>query len=113
LPLAEVVRFRDIEIRPLETPHGDTEHYSYLVTWEGKRFYFTGDTDSLDRLLSVKELDVAFVTPWLLEQARERGKQIPARKVVVYHHRADEKVPLCPNCLVPRPGENFRLETKR
>ena len=49
LDLKEGVRFGPIRIHPVRTPHRDLEHYSYLVTWQGRRLYFVGDTTSTRR----------------------------------------------------------------
>jgi L-ascorbate metabolism protein UlaG (beta-lactamase superfamily) len=66
IPFAPKMRYRDVAIEALETPHARTGHASYLVTWHGLRLYFTGDTESVDRLLAMKNLDYAFVSPWLI-----------------------------------------------
>jgi L-ascorbate metabolism protein UlaG (beta-lactamase superfamily) len=86
LPLAPRIEYRGMLIEPVATAHADREHYSYRVTWKGLRLYFTGDTDDVEPLLKESQLDVAFVSPWLLEAARERRARIGARRVVVYHH---------------------------
>ncbi len=109
IPFAPRMRYRDIEIEPLATPHGKIEHTSYLVTWHGLRLYFTGDTDSADRLLAMKNLDVAFVSPWLIEAVAARKGRIDARQVVCYHHQTGEKVPAFQNRIVPAQGETLTL----
>ena len=78
--------------RPSARRTATIEHSSYLVTWHGRRLYFTGDTDSADQLLAMKDLDVAFVSPWLIEAVAEKNGRIDARRVVCYHHQTDEKV---------------------
>jgi Xaa-Pro aminopeptidase len=112
LPLAPRIAFRGIEIQPVETPHARIGHDSYLVTWHGARLYFTGDTDSTDALLAQRDLDAAFVSPWLLEAVANRNATIDARRVVVYHHRAGERAPDAPNRVVPRQGDAIRIETR-
>lgn len=39
------VRFGGQSVTFFATPHGDVEHYSFLLEWGDKRLYFTGDTD--------------------------------------------------------------------
>ena len=68
------VRWEGIVIHPRATPHAALEHYSYVVEWNGLRLYFTGDTDDTAALLAVKDLDVAFVSPWLLRAIQRRGQ---------------------------------------
>ena len=113
IPFASEMAYRGIRVEALRTPHGDTDHASYLVTWHGLRLYFTGDTDSPERLLAAKDLDAAFVAPWLLEAVQQRNARIDARRVVVYHHRPGEKITPVQNALVPKPGETVDLGPPR
>ncbi len=74
IPFAPKMTYRDITIEAFPTPHGDADHASYLVEWHGVRLYFTGDTDSADQLLAMKNLDYAFVSPWLIGKiAQQKG----------------------------------------
>lgn len=100
-----------ITIDALPTPHASVGHYSYLVTWHGRRLYFTGDTDDPAQLVEMRNLDVAFVSPWLYTRAQTRGQRIDARRVVIYHQTAGERtVPGCTGaCSVPTQGETLVL----
>jgi hypothetical protein len=109
LPTAPRIEYRGIVIEPVATRHGDREHYSYRVSWNGVRLYFTGDTDDLEPLLREKDLDVAFVSPWLLEAARKRGVRVGAKSVVVYHHAEQYMGPDYQDRVLPRQGEQLRL----
>ena len=92
--------FKDIQIEALETPHARIGHYSYVVMWHGKRFFFAGDTESTDALVAEKKIDVAFVTPWLLQSVQEFGKKIDAATILIYHQAEKEKTPTCDRCKV-------------
>lgn len=109
LALTPPVRFRDIEIDPRKTAHAGLEHYSYVVTWHGLRLYFTGDAEDPADLLATPDLDVAFVSPWLLGSVHKQKGRIDARRVVVYHHQDGEKVVKHQDRIVPRPGDSFRV----
>jgi L-ascorbate metabolism protein UlaG (beta-lactamase superfamily) len=112
IALAPKMSYRDIRIEAFRTPHGDVEHYSYLVIWHGLRLYFTGDTDSAEQLLAMRDLDVAFVSPWLIEAvARQKGR-IDSRLLVAYHHRAGETIAALQNRRVPKQGETFTLDAR-
>jgi L-ascorbate metabolism protein UlaG (beta-lactamase superfamily) len=107
VPVADRVTFGAAQIEPIETPHARIGHYSYLVTWNGRRLYFSGDTESTDRLLATKNIDVAFLSPWLYQAALKRGG-LAARRVVIYHHQAGQRVPECrQGCTVPQQGETL------
>ena len=110
IPFAPKMTYRDITVEAFPTPHGDIDHASYLVTWRGLRLYFTGDTESVDQLLAMKNLDYAFVSPWLLGKVAAQKSRIDARTVVCYHHRLEDKIPPRPNQIVPKPGDTFVLE---
>lgn len=109
LALTPPVRFRDIEIEPRKTPHAGLEHFSYLVVWRGRRLYFPGDAEDPAGLLATPDLDVAFVSPWLLASVKKAGARIDARRVVVYHHQDGEKVVKHQDRQVPKQGESFVL----
>jgi L-ascorbate metabolism protein UlaG (beta-lactamase superfamily) len=109
IPFAEEMSYRGIRVRALPTPHGDIQHYSYLVLWHGRKLYFAGDTDDIGELSRQSHLDIAFVTPWQLRAMKEHGKHIPAGQVVIYHHQVDEAVPLYQDRHVLQQGESFDL----
>jgi L-ascorbate metabolism protein UlaG (beta-lactamase superfamily) len=111
LALKPEVRWERLVIRPVATSHGRVEHYSYLVEWQGTRLYFTGDTDDPAALLGARDLDVAFVSPWLLAAVGKTGARIDARQVVVYHHRAGEEVAAIQGRVLPRQGQTLVLGT--
>jgi L-ascorbate metabolism protein UlaG (beta-lactamase superfamily) len=107
LPLGRTVSFGPLAIVPIATPHRGLEHYSYRVEWSGLRLYFTGDTGDAEELLRQRDLDAAFVSPWLLRSARASGRRIDARRVVVYHHARGETIPEIQDREVPRPGDEL------
>ena len=97
-----------LRIDAIETPHAGIGHYSYVVTWRGKRLYFSGDTESPAHLVNLRDLDVAFVSPWLYRSVLKSGARIDARRVIIYHHQAGEAVPECrAGCHVPAQGERL------
>jgi L-ascorbate metabolism protein UlaG (beta-lactamase superfamily) len=110
IPFGPRMHYRVLEIEAVTTPHGNVEHASYLITWHGLRLYFTGDTEDTKALLAARDLDVAFVSPWLVEAVAKENGRIDARRVVVYHHHADEKVAGLQDRKVPKQGETFVLE---
>ena len=111
IPFAPKMTYRDITVEAFPTPHANVDHASYLVTWHGVRLYFTGDTESTDQLLATKNIDYAFVSPWLLGSVAQKKGRIDARHVICYHHRAeDNAIPDVQNRIVPRPGAVIPLE---
>ncbi|MDQ3171261.1 MAG: hypothetical protein M3Q55_14090 [Acidobacteriota bacterium] len=110
VPLEGTGTFGPMRLEALDTPHASVGHYSYIVTWHGRRLYFTGDTESTERLLAAKNLDVAFVSPWLYQAVRRARLQIDAKQIVIYHHESGQRVPECEQgCTVPRQGDVLRF----
>ena len=107
LKVGATVCFGPVVVVPLATPHAKLEHYSYRVEWSGLRFYFTGDTEDTAELLRQRDLDAAFVSPWLLRAATKGGRRIDARRIVVYHHQNDEAVPEIQGRELPRQGDEL------
>jgi L-ascorbate metabolism protein UlaG (beta-lactamase superfamily) len=101
------IPFGSVVVTPRATPHARLEHYSYLVEWSGLRLFFTGDTEDASELLRQRELDVAFVSPWLLRAVASAGRRIDARRIVVYHHGPNEAVPAIQGREVPRQGDEL------
>jgi len=99
VPFEPEIHIGDFTIVPFTTRHRDTEHYSYMITWRGHRLYFTGDTEDPTQLLAMEELDIAFVTPWLLCEVASRGATIRTRQIVL-HHQFPDRQPRA--CLSPR-----------
>jgi len=106
LPWGDSIRYGGIEVQPVATPHTDA-HVSYRVLWGGRRLYFSGDTESTEALLQERDLDVAFVSPWLLRSVIAAGQTIDADLIVVYHHLAGEEVPRGPGIHVPTQRGRF------
>jgi L-ascorbate metabolism protein UlaG (beta-lactamase superfamily) len=110
LPLSDGATFGPVQIQPIPTPHANIGHNSYLVSWHGRRLYFTGDTETIDKLLAARNLDVAFVSPWNYRSVVKKGARIDTRRVVIYHHEAGETIAECrDNCHVPRQGETIAI----
>lgn len=107
--LDSVIEFGSLSVHPVRTPHANVEHYSYLVSWHGIRIYLTGDTETADLLLAQRNLDLAVITPWLWSDVRRQGRSLDARRVVIYHHRADEAIRDCGGCWIPKSGERLSL----
>ena len=76
----------DFSIEAIETEHSlSFKHYSYLITWHGKRLYFYGDTESTEILLTIKNLDWAFIPYWIATDLNEENANIDTKIIGVYH----------------------------
>ena len=103
-------RFGPIRVQAISTPHAGLEHYSHVISWNGVRIYLPGDTEETTSLTEARNLDVAFVTPWMLRTAERQGARIDARRVIVVHHEAGENVRPYRGSIVPRQGQVFILQ---
>ncbi len=99
-----------LRVQALATPHSDVEHFSYVIEWHGRRFYFSGDTEDPSTVLAQQSLDIAFVSPWIYKAVHSRGARIDADRIVIYHHTTGERVALCTTpCEVPAQGARWSL----
>jgi hypothetical protein len=111
IPVEPVIRFKDLVIQPDATPHYFApEHYSYLVTWHGKRLYFVGDTETPAYILPLEDIDVLFITPWLIRTLERQGLRLDAKQLVVYHQKVGEEIPPFQDYLWMEQGASITLE---
>lgn len=57
------------------------KHYSYLITWHGKKIYLSGHTGDLTEISKIKDIDWAFVNPWIYMNAENKKVKIDAKKI--------------------------------
>ena len=86
---------KDFKIEAFQTKHRFSfNHYSYLITWHGKRIFISGDTENAEIIAAVKSIDYAFIPVWLLIDANE--KQIKLKEsiqnFVIYHIGPRDKI---------------------
>jgi L-ascorbate metabolism protein UlaG (beta-lactamase superfamily) len=67
----------------------------YVLTYGGKRFYFSGDTEDVPEMRALKNIDVAFVCmnlPYTMppDEAAAAVKAFHPRIVIPYHYRGSD-----------------------
>lgn len=83
----------DFSIETFKTKHRfSCTHYSFLITWHGKRFYFSGDTEKAETIAEFKDLDWAFVPPWIMVDSNVKKIKIDAKMIAVYHLYPNQEV---------------------
>lgn len=88
------MKFRDIEVQAIEMPHNlSPQHYSYLVTWHGLRLYFPGDTETPADMLHREDIDIMFISPWLIRTIERQDLTLDTKILVVYHQKIGEEFP--------------------
>ncbi len=79
----------EFEITAFKTKHTffgiPFKHYSYLITWHGKKIFISGDTTEPQTIGQMENIDLAFVPYWILKNAKEEGIEIDAKKFAIYH----------------------------
>jgi L-ascorbate metabolism protein UlaG (beta-lactamase superfamily) len=106
---ADTVSVGAFRITRFPTPHGPLQHYAYLITWRGRRVYFSGDTDDPSNLLSMSGLDVAVITPWLSCAVPSEGVGVRAEELILQHHWEGVDEAPCLEVKVLSPGESVTL----
>ena len=83
----------NFSIQAFKTGHRFSfRHYSYLITWHGKKIFISGDTETADTILKVSNMDWAFVPSWIVHDANEKGIKIDSKMIGIYHLYPDEVV---------------------
>lgn len=83
----------DFKIETLKTKHRFTyKHYSYLITWHGKRIYLSGDTETAETIATVKNINWAFVPYWIMLDAKEKNLKIDTEKFGIYHLYPNQEI---------------------
>jgi L-ascorbate metabolism protein UlaG (beta-lactamase superfamily) len=67
----------------------------YVLTYGGKRFYISGDTENIPEMRALKNIDVAFVCmnlPYTMpvEEAAEAVKAFHPKIVYPYHYKGQD-----------------------
>ena len=67
----------------------------YVLTYGGKRFYFSGDTEGIPEMRALKNIDVAFVCmnlPYTMppEEAADAVKAFHPKIVIPYHYHGSD-----------------------
>jgi L-ascorbate metabolism protein UlaG (beta-lactamase superfamily) len=67
----------------------------YVMTFGGKRFYFSGDTEGIPEMRALKNIDVAFVCmnlPYTMppDEAADAVKAFHPKTVIPYHFRGSD-----------------------
>jgi len=67
----------------------------YILTFGGKRFYFSGDTEGIPEMRALKNIDVAFVCmnlPYTMtaEEAADAVKAFHPKVVIPYHYKGQD-----------------------
>jgi len=75
--------------------HDEGRGNGYVLTYGGKRFYFSGDTEGVPEMRALKNIDVAFVCmnlPYTMppEEAADAVKAFHPKIVIPYHYRGSD-----------------------
>ena len=81
-------------------PSGEAYHVKgrgngYILTYGGKRFYFSGDTEGTPEMRALKDIDVAFVcmnVPYTMtpEEAADAVRAFHPKVVIPYHYQGSD-----------------------
>lgn len=82
-----------LSVKAFKTKHRFSfKHYSYLISWHGKRIFISGDTENAEIFNEVKEIDWAFVPVWILQDANEKNIKIDVEQFGLYHIGQNDKI---------------------
>ncbi len=99
-----------LDVLAIATPHEmAADHFSYLLIWHGLRIYFPGDTETPAEILHRRDIDVLFITPWLIRTIARQKLTLDCEKLVVYHQKTDESFPDFQDVIRMKQGEQFTV----
>ena len=80
---------------PRKLFHDKGRGNGYVLTYGGKRFYFSGDTEGVPEMRALKNIDVAFVCmnlPYTMppDEAADAVKAFHPKVVIPYHYRGSD-----------------------
>ncbi len=76
----------NFSVKAFKTKHKfSLNHYSYLITWNGKKIFLSGDTESAETISTLENIDWAFVPYWILKDANDKGLKLDAKMFGIYH----------------------------
>ncbi|MAX82338.1 MAG: hypothetical protein CL843_19440 [Crocinitomicaceae bacterium] len=83
----------EFSIQTFKTKHRfSISHYSYLITWHGKKIFLSGDTETAETIRHQKGLEWAFVPPWVIIDAMRKDIKIDTKMFGVYHLYPNQKI---------------------
>jgi len=78
--------FDDFSIKAVRNKHRFSHvHYSFVITWHGKRIFIGGDAESTATVLAEQNLDWAFIPSWIFMSLQEEEAEIDAKMIGIYH----------------------------
>lgn len=76
----------NFKIQAFKTKHMFSfAHYSYLITWHGKKIFLSGDTEHAETIIGISGIDWAFIPAWLVPRINDMKKPLNAKNVAIYH----------------------------
>lgn len=83
----------DFSVKAYKTKHRfSLQHYSYLITWHGKKIFLSGDTESAETIAKIKDMDIAFIPYWLVVDANQKDIKIDTEIRAIYHLYPGQKI---------------------
>ena len=103
----------DFFITEFKTKHSfSLKHCSYLIEWNGKRIFISGDAETADTICTMKNLDLVIAPAWLIRDANRRNLKIDTKKIILCHHRSQEIIDNRNKEKIVVPVQNQRIELK-
>ncbi|MDG1021989.1 MAG: hypothetical protein P8H57_00300 [Emcibacteraceae bacterium] len=106
----EEMTIGNAKVTTYDTPTAGSKNLSYLIDWGGKKIYLAGDTGDVEHLSALPPLDMAFISPWLFENARRANALPDTKKLIIYQHKEEEIIPNCFTCTIPERGDFIPFE---
>lgn len=101
-------KFGQAAIRCLSTDHPPVEHCSYLIEWQSRTLFVTGDVEELSGLFGLEgPIDTILLSAWLAPEVPRIRARYPSARIIVSHRSARDDLSECEECVVPTQGHEI------
>ncbi|MCK9617717.1 MAG: MBL fold metallo-hydrolase [Lentimicrobiaceae bacterium] len=84
---------------------------SYLIVWNGKRIYISGDAETADNVCKMKNIDLVITPYWVIMDAFNRNLKIDTKKIILCHHKTRDNITTEDEKIII-PSQNQKIELK-
>jgi L-ascorbate metabolism protein UlaG (beta-lactamase superfamily) len=103
----------NFHITEFKTKHSfSLKHCSYLIVWNSKRIFISGDAETADTLCKLKNLDLLIGPVWVIQDAQKRNLKIDSKKIIISHLRTTDKATTDQKDKIFIPAQNQKFELK-
>jgi L-ascorbate metabolism protein UlaG (beta-lactamase superfamily) len=104
---------KTFSVQKFRTKHVFTfQHYSYLIVWNSKRIFISGDAETADTICKIKNLDLVICPYWIIKDAQSRNLTLDTKQFILCHLRTNDPITTDNPEKIIIPKQNQKIELK-